>query len=156
VGAARVSGLQAIHVGGVGAEDVAGALNRAVLKVQNRPDDTDRRVFKECEHRLDGVGGDDLGVVVEEKHELAARVGDTDVVLHSEVEGLVVVDDHQSVATDPSELGAHLGRRRCVGDDDELELLVGRLLEQGLNGVHDERHRIAAQVGAAAAGRDDY
>jgi hypothetical protein len=70
VGTTRVSGLQAIHVGGVGAEDVTGALYRAVFEVQDWSDDADRRIFKECQHRLERVGSDDLGVVVEQQHEL--------------------------------------------------------------------------------------
>jgi hypothetical protein len=83
-------------------------------------------------------------------------VGDTDVVFHREVERLVIVDDHQSVAAQTSKFCAHLGRRRCVGNDDELELLVGRLLEQGLHGVDHQRRRRAADFGTAAAGGDDH
>ena len=82
-------------------------------------------------------------------------MGNTDVVLYSEVERLVVINDQQSIATNLGKCGTHLWWCGGVGHHDDLKVLIRGSLNQRSHRVDHQWECCAANFGTAAAGGDD-
>ena len=134
---------------------MSGALDGAIFEIEHWPHNADLAIFEYCQHGGQSIGRDDFGVIIEQQDELASGVGNTDVVFYSKVERLVVIDNQQSVATNPGKFGTHLWWCGGVGHHDEFQVLIGGTLNQRSYRVDDQWESRATHFGTATASGDD-
>ena len=133
-------------------------LDRSVGVPQQRPDQSHAGLGRRSRDLAEPAGGDHLGVVVQQDHDIAGggehaavrspRVGERFVARH-ESDGIV----SEPLADDTAEVGCRLG----AGDQHDIEPIQRKVGdgEQRVEEVDDEAAGAAPYVGHAAGGRHD-